>query len=380
MEESGVRLNGSSFISRGETHSRGWVDGALSAPHGVDLMVPRLLPSEGLALGVGGLVSPVAACGSSGTNLGDKYDENTNWPGKNTAARGPMKMSGEGGGQQQGQEDGGAERHRSSEHGTSRYKDLGYTGGRDDRDVGGGLCTGGQSIHNGQQQQHRAPSSRDSDSNSNHITHDLQYAQYHRLLPTPAGGASGQGTPLRTPSERSSVDGFDSRSALSAGNVATPAPAASLSGLGGSGVDTRSNRNAASSPPLEMSPRSSLAGGNGGSRPKGGARTSSPSIGSPRSLSPGRRGAGVGEGNASAGGGILGSGSPVKKAGRRSNDTHTAGRKSVEGQGGVSHNFKVRNGQAECVARREMFIPSTARRVEGDHRALRSEPPCGMSP
>lgn len=147
-------------------------------------------------------------------------------------------------------------------------------------------------------------------------------------LKTPAG----LGTPSRVLSERSSLDGFHSPSS----GAAAAAAVALGGGAGGGGSSGRHN---ASSPPPGgvTSGRSSL--GSAGARARATGR-GSPSINSPRSVSPVRRGAG-GDGVA-VGGGAGGGGISPKKQARRSTDSQTMGRKSVDSQGGVSHNFKVR--------------------------------------
>ncbi|CAM9760071.1 unnamed protein product [Ectocarpus fasciculatus] len=189
-----------------------------------------------------------------------------------------------------------------------------------------------------QQRPRHSPPTPNKSSNTPPTT-KLHHHQHHRQQPkTPGGGTVEFSTPSRVPSERSSLDFFDDPSS---GGVASAAIAL---GGGGSSGGGGSRNSAPSTPPGGLPSARSV---NAGTRARGAGRAS-PSVSSTRSLSPGRRngggdgGSGGGGGGGVGGGGVGVGGSSPKKAARRSNDSGQAlGRKSVDSQGGVSHNFKV---------------------------------------
>ncbi|CAB1096787.1 unnamed protein product [Ectocarpus sp. CCAP 1310/34] len=213
---------------------------------------------------------------------------------------------------------------------------------------GGKLFAEGTTVRSereDQQQQRPRHSSPASSKSSNTPTANKLHHHphpHHRQQPKPPGvGTVEFATPSRVPSERSPVDFFDNPSS---GGIASAAVTALSGGGSSSGGGSRSS--APSTPPGGLPPaRSSLV--NAGTKARGAGRAS-PSVSSTRSISPGRRngggdgGSGGGSGGGGGGGGVGVGGSSPKKAARRSNDSsQTLGRKSVDSQGGVSHNFKV---------------------------------------
>lgn len=162
-----------------------------------------------------------------------------------------------------------------------------------------------------------------STNNKHHPHHHHSSNHHHQHLKAP-------GIPSRVSTERLSLDEFDS-------SPSSGATAAAPGGVSGSGSGSGSRNNPPSTP-LGVSTPSRSSMGNAGLKARGPGRAS-PSINSPRSLSPGRRGSG-GDVGGIIGGGV---GSSPKKQARRPADGQTIGRKSTDSQGGVSHNFKVRN-------------------------------------
>ncbi|CAM9344588.1 unnamed protein product [Ectocarpus sp. 4 AP-2014] len=217
---------------------------------------------------------------------------------------------------------------------------------RNDSTEGGKLSADGTTVRSereDQQQQRPRHSCPASNKSSNTPTaNKLHHHQHHRQQPKPPGAGTVEfATPSRVASERSPVDFFDNPSS---GGIASAAVTA-LSGAGSSGGGG-SRSSAPSTPPGGLpSTRSSLV--NAGTKARGAGRAS-PSVSSTRSISPGGRngggdgGSGGGSGGGGGGGGVGVGGSSPKKAARRSNDSSQfLGRKSVDSQGGCSHNFKV---------------------------------------
>ena len=279
IEESGVRL-GSTYTARDSPHSVD--DGTGSPTGGIFLMVPRLPPSEGCentidGRGVGG--GEVIAKQGSGPE---------SWIPVTGDAREML-----------------ADEHRpdtevfDSDGMVNNSNNWGRSYG--DSSKGNGSRISGGS-HGDRECQKHSSAKLDSSGGPVH-PHQQQHTHPYRQ---PRGSSSCSGTPSHAPSERLTLDCIDS-----------PVPSGTVG----------SNRSSAPSPRLGFSPRSSIGGS--AARLKA-VCLGSPSASSPESVSPGTRG----------GGNDCGGLSP-KKQGRRPLDSQALARKSADGHGGASQNFKV---------------------------------------